>query len=144
MRSFPENFNYLALWESHFGAPKVIRQDVVIPVKNLGIFDSHPLVLTKDKAIFWHSALGWVVNGLLVFHEVSLSKRKIYKARDIPPCVILDVNIPAGNKVLKPYFFEGRLNERITIDSFGWSFNEPGTVGVEWDILAYSFELQVE
>ena len=146
MRVFPENFDCLGLWEARFGAPKVIGQDMVIPVRQLPFSALHyplcALCLAKDKAIWQHPAMGEVVNGLLVFREVSLSKRKIYISRDIPPSLIVDIDIPVSNESLNTYSFEGRLNEGITIDSPELSSQDD--VGVVWDIIARSFELQVE
>jgi hypothetical protein len=143
MRSFPENFECLGLWEAHFGAPDIAEQTVTIPVKALPIFPPHPL--DRNDRVFWqHPALGGVVNGLLVFKGVTLSKRTIYKGRDLPSYVVEDINIRLTGEVLKVYPFEGRLNDRITTDSFGWCLNEQGTVGVDWKIIARSFELQVE
>jgi hypothetical protein len=143
MRAFLEDFEWLYFTEAHFGAPRIVGQTITIPVKNLPLFPPHPLVKDgNDRAIKQHPALGGVVDGLLVFRGVSSSKRKIYKARDIPPDLIVDVDTPMSNESQRIYSFEGRLNERITIASSEWQLQDD--VGVDWDILAHSFELQVE
>jgi hypothetical protein len=142
MRTFLEDFEWLHFTEAHFGAPMIVGQTITIPVKNLPVQGKHPLRLAKDRAIKQHPALGGVVDGLLVFRGVSSSKRKIYKARGIPPDLIVDMDTPMSNESQRIYSFEGRLNERITVASSEWQLQDD--VGVDWDILARSFELQVE
>ncbi|MDR2260955.1 MAG: hypothetical protein LBE06_08550 [Azoarcus sp.] len=140
MRAFPENFEWLGLWEAHFGAPKVMGQDMLIPVKNLPVQGDHPLRTTKDKVIRRHPALGGVVDGLLVFREVSLSKRRVdeyigvvtdpYGVKGFrDPYELVDVDVASSEK-MNTYLFEGVLEE-----PYAW---------VTWDIIARSFELQVD
>jgi hypothetical protein len=137
MRSFPENFDRLALGEAHFSAPKIVGRTISIPVINLPIFSPHPLV--KDKIIRQHPALGGVLDGLLVFRDVYLSRRKMCEYADDPmhpdgfrePYVVEDINVDVGNEILNTYEFEG-------------SSKEPPAFVETWDIIAGSFELQVE
>lgn len=151
MRSFPEYFECFHFTEASFGAPTVIGQPIAtssgqvmtIPVRDLPIKGSaqgvHPLIEDgNDKAIRQHSALGCVVDGLLVFKGVFLSRRKMteYIGDPMRPdgfkdmYVIEDVNLPLTGEVLKVYPFEGSLEEPNAF--------------VSWDIIAHSFELQVE
>jgi len=141
MRAFPENFEPLGFWEAHFGAPTIVGQVITIPVKDLPVFPPHPLVKDgDDMAIRQHPALGGVVNGRLVFMGVSLSKRKMAdyignpmssECRFSEDYEVIDINIDEDRKSLKLYSFEGRLDE-------------PPAVITYWDIIARSFELQVE
>ena len=145
MRVFPENFDRLYFTEAHFGTPKIAGQTITIPVRNLPVFPPHPLVKDgDDKAIWQHPALGGVVNGLLVFRGVSLSKRKMANYIGDPMSSewssergfsedyeIIDINANDNRESLNQYSFEGRLDE-------------PPAVIAYWDIIARSFELQVE
>jgi hypothetical protein len=140
MRAFPENFEWLHFTEAHFGAPQVMGQDIVLPVINLPVQGDHPLRIAKDKIIRQHPALGGVVNGLLVFRDVSLSKRRMsdYIGDPMSPeCrfsedyEVVDIDTNENDENLKLYSFEGRLDE-------------PPAVIAYWDILARSFELQVD
>jgi hypothetical protein len=139
MRSFPENFERLGFWEAHFGAPTIFGQTMTVPVKNLPFQNKHPLALTKDKAIFQHPALGGVVNGLLVFREVFLSRRKMIDYIGNPmssDCKfseeyeVVDIDNGENYADYNLYSFEGRIDDP--------------PAGVIWRIAARSFELQVE
>lgn len=127
------------------GAPKVSGQEMIIPVKSLPVFDPHPLGPSgKDKAARRHPALGWAVDGLLVFRGVSFSKRKMADYIGDPMSSkwnpksgfgedyeIIDINTSDNRENLNRYSFEGRLDE-------------PPAVIAYWNIIARSFELQVE
>jgi hypothetical protein len=141
MRSFPENFECLILGEADFGVPKIVGHTIIIPVMHLPVhaYGRHPLVLTDDKAFWKHPALGEVVDGLLVFRDVYLSRRKIIEYIGDPmhpdgfrePYVVEDINVDVGDEILNTYDFEGSLED-------------PPAFVETWDILARSFELQVD
>jgi len=149
MRIFPENFECLHFTEARYGAPKVTEDPtatgkvITIPVRNLPVQRSvqgvHPLIEGEyDKSVRRHPALGCVVDGLLVFRGVFMSKREMDEYIGDPAnpdgfkdeYVIRDVDLPLGGEVLKVYPFEGIIEEPNA-----W---------VTWDIIARSFELQVE
>jgi hypothetical protein len=140
MRAFLEDFECLHFTEAHFGAPRIVGQTIMIPVKNLPVQGKHPLRLAKDRAIKQHPALGGVVDGPLVFRGVLLSKREMSDYIGDPMSSecgfskdyeVIDINIDEDRENLRLYSFEGRLDE-------------PPAVITYWDILAHSFELQVE
>jgi hypothetical protein len=140
MRTFPENFECLHFTEADFGAPRIAGQTITIPVKNLPVFPPHPLIKDgDDRAIKQHPALGGVVDGLLVFRGVYLSRRKLHEYIGDPmkptgfkdAYEIEDINFGTPGEILTKYEFEGSLEE------------PPACLGY-WNILARSFELQVE
>lgn len=137
MRSFPDCFNLVDIWGADFATPIVNEQTMVVAVRGLGICPSHPLALAKDKVIIHHPVLGRIVDGLLVFRGVYLSRRMVVEYIGDPmnlngfkdPYVIEDINIDVIDETLNIYDFEGSLDEPPAF--------------VTWKILACSFELQV-
>jgi hypothetical protein len=111
---------------------------LTIPVKQLPVKGDHPLLLAQDKAIWQHPTLGGVVNGLLVFRGVYLSKREMTEYLGGPmnpdgfkePYIVEDINRSLRGEVLNVYPIEGRLDEPNAL--------------VYWEVIARSFELQVE
>jgi hypothetical protein len=121
--------------------PKVIGQMLIIPVKHLPLLGGHPLLASVEDKVFWkHPELGMVINGLLIFRGVSLSKRKLYEyvgdprssdVRFMEPYEIVDINVDMGGETLNAYEFEGGLEE-------------PPSFVECWNVIARSFEFQVE
>jgi hypothetical protein len=169
MRSFPENFECLILGEAHFGVPQIVGYSIIIPVMHLPVhaYGRHPLVLTNDKAFWKHPALGEVVDGLLVFHDVFLSKRSLDEYiggspddphgikgfKDAYEIIDIDIDIGLKSKKMGDYPFDEVFkiinveidgkSEKMNVYSFEGVLEQP-YAWVTWDILARSFELQVD
>jgi hypothetical protein len=145
MRVFPEKFDQLCFAQAHYGAPEVVAEVkeryyeekmLIITVRNLPLMKGHPLF--KDNAMIDDSELGKVVNGLLVFHGVLLSRRRIreYIGDPLKPdwigeeYAIEDIRFDLSCEVMNVYTFEGKLDKPLS--------------KVKWSVIARSFELQVE
>jgi hypothetical protein len=137
MRVFPEKFDQLCFAQAHYGAPEVVgevkerynrEKMLIITVRNLPLMKGHPLF--KDN--------GKTVNGLLVFHGVLLSRRRVreYTGNPLKPdwigeeYVIEDIRFDLSCEVMNVYTFEGKLDKPLS--------------KVKWSVIARSFELQVE
>lgn len=134
---FPEHFDQLCLFEGLYGTPKIIGRTLMVPVSHLPLKGDHPLARSGGTLI--HPDLGPVVNGFLVFHDVSTSKRKMCDVIRDPESleklsdyyIVTDINVDAAGDGLKQYSFEGE-------------FDPPEGAIEWWHVFARSFELHAE
>ena len=137
MRVISRNFDHFFWGEAHFCAPSIADNILTFSVKNLPVQGKDvPRDIFEDAAVFEHPALGYTIKrGVAIFREIAVSRRKIYEYDD--GCsfrIVEDINatVKSGNKNLITYLFEGRLDESSI------------SVSMDWEIVAKSFELQVE
>lgn len=129
MRIIPDNFDKLFFTESVLGAPAINGNALSIPVTGLFPLKGYPL---PEK-------IGIPLAGLLVFHGVTSSRRKLTEYIGNPQkpdgfkgeYEVIDIssNVDLSGKY-QTFLFEGLMESPVA-----W---------VDWDVIAESFEFHLE
>lgn len=123
-------FDELEFWDScYFGKPVIGKSDLIIPARNLGLYEGHPLnnkgkhmILPKCRLIFSGVKKSERVVGEYLGEPKS---GKGFK----PSYKVIDGPFPKTDEPVNNFFLEGILEDPLSY--------------VTWEIESVSFDLEV-
>lgn len=123
-------FDELEFWDScYFGKPLIKNTQLIIPSRNIGLYEGHPLNNTGQFMI--------LQSGKLIFSGIQRSQRIIGEylgepksGRGFKPSyTIADGPFPKIDEPITKFFLEGILEEPLSY--------------VTWEIESVSFHLEI-